>query len=148
MIQSAQSRLDALEAHTNAMSEGILKNNKVIKDKFEQISTRIDAHADQLDAHADQLGETHLMSEAMQSNNLTLQDKFSQIQTNLDAHSNRLNSHAKQLDDHETGLHNHHKDLGQLAFDMRSSKRQLASAAPQQQERLNINELNALARNF
>lgn len=111
--------------HTNEIASAILHNNDQLSRKFGAID--------------EQLRESAKMGEAMHMNNAMLKDQFAKINTKLDAH--------------DQGLRTHHKALTAMRSDLNAQRPSAAltaggvsPAAPV--SRLDINELNRMARNF
>lgn len=115
----------SLQAHTEELASAILHNNDQLSRKFGAIDG--------------QLQESKKMGEAMHTNNARIKQEFEKINTKLDAH--------------DQGLRTHHKALTAMRSDFKAQRPSAAltaggvsPAAPV--SRLDINELNRMARNF
>ena len=114
-----------LHAHTQEMSAALLHNNDQLSRKFGAIDA--------------QLRESEKMGEAMHTNNALIKQEFEKINTKLDVQ--------------DQGLRTHHKALAAMRSDLKAQRPSAAltaggvsPAAPV--SRLDINQLNRMARNF
>ena len=114
-----------LHAHTQEMSAALLHNNDQLSRKFGAIDA--------------QLRESEKMGEAMHTNNALIKREFEKINTKLDVQ--------------DQGLRTHHKALAAMRSDLNAQRPSAAltaggvsPAAPV--SRLDINQLNRMARNF